>query len=378
MRKVVVSSILMCLASISLQAQQLFQSTQFMTNPYTINPALAGSEDFIDIKAGYRSQWAGLDDSNLGSNVAPRTTYLSAHSAIGKPHNYYRDPRNEKTYWHGVGGLLLDDKAGAFSNTSLYGSYSFSMVLYKPKVQTKALYGFNGQERFRGVRVTVGTHVGVVQQRIDFSSLRTFNDIDAAGGEFDLESGTTDRALNNSENTSRIAPDASLGTFIYANDFYVGLSIRRILGNNLDVSADTSTEFTFSRNFVLMGGYKFFISDFIQIEPSALVRFEPNAPASVDLNALVAYDNTRINKRGTGASRVPDLHIYGGLTYRPGAALALVTGAVIKKKFEVAYSVDFSINGFQSNQNGSHEVTLGYRILPSRKFHIAEEHWSKL
>jgi len=125
-----------------------------------------------------------------------------------------------------------------------------------------------------------------------------------------------------------------------------------------------------------MGGYKFFISDFIEIEPSALVRFEGGAPVSADINTLIAYDNTRINKRGTGASKVPDLHIYGGVTYRPGAALAVVAGAVIKKKFEVAYSFDFAINSIQPYQSGSHEVVLGYRILPSRHFHIAEEHWN--
>ena len=130
MRKVVVSSILMCLIAVSMQGQQLFQSTQFFTNPYPINPALAGSEDFIDIKAGHRSQWAGFQDSNeeaLGlGNVAPTTTYLTAHSAIGKPHNYYHDPKHEHSYWHGVGGLILADNADSQCDISVrIASFSF-------------------------------------------------------------------------------------------------------------------------------------------------------------------------------------------------------------------------------------------------------------
>jgi hypothetical protein len=36
------------------QAQQLAQYSQYMNNNYILNPAVAGTEDFIDLKFSYR------------------------------------------------------------------------------------------------------------------------------------------------------------------------------------------------------------------------------------------------------------------------------------------------------------------------------------
>jgi hypothetical protein len=51
--------------------QQRPQYTQHMINPFLVNPAVSGTEDYTDIRAGYRKQWVGFDGS-------PRTMYLSA------------------------------------------------------------------------------------------------------------------------------------------------------------------------------------------------------------------------------------------------------------------------------------------------------------
>jgi len=41
-------------------AQQKPQYTQYVFNSYLLNPAVSGIENYTDMKAGYRSQWSGL------------------------------------------------------------------------------------------------------------------------------------------------------------------------------------------------------------------------------------------------------------------------------------------------------------------------------
>ncbi|MFZ4102883.1 MAG: type IX secretion system membrane protein PorP/SprF, partial [Sphingobacterium thalpophilum] len=58
-------------------AQQKPQYTQYVMNNFILNPAIAGIENYVDLKAGYRAQWQGLDG-------APVTSYISIHAPIGK------------------------------------------------------------------------------------------------------------------------------------------------------------------------------------------------------------------------------------------------------------------------------------------------------
>ena len=62
-------------------AQQRPHYTQYVINPFIINPAIAGIDNYGYLKVSARDQWAGLKG-------APRTTYFTIHAPIGK--NDYR------------------------------------------------------------------------------------------------------------------------------------------------------------------------------------------------------------------------------------------------------------------------------------------------
>src|SRR5258708_9052684 len=57
-------------------AKQKPQYTQYVFNNLLINPAVTGIENYIDLKAGYRSQWTGLQG-------APVTSYLTFSVPFG-------------------------------------------------------------------------------------------------------------------------------------------------------------------------------------------------------------------------------------------------------------------------------------------------------
>jgi type IX secretion system PorP/SprF family membrane protein len=338
-----------------------------MVNPYTLNPALAGSEDFVDIKMGYRTQWVGFNDSDgyIDGAIAPRTMYVSAHTALGHDHGYYRDPRHEHKAFHGVGGFVTSDKLGAFESNSLYGSYSYNMLLFKSN-RSGQMYGFNGKDRHIGVRMVVGAHLGMYQHKVNTDWLAPYHLVD--------QNAPVDAKLALSVgNLNKWGPDGSLGTWIYSNNYYLGAAVRRILANPISQEGDKLPDFNLSRHYNLMGGYKFMMSDMVLFEPSVNMKFEAGAVPSVDFNALLVYDNTYTNSRGSANHKNTDLHCYTGVTYRPGAAMAFMIGGVVERKYEITYSFDLTTNRLNPYESGTHEVTLGLRLPPKFTFYTAED-----
>src|SRR6478609_424201 len=98
------------------QAQQQGQYSQYMLNYYLINPAVAGTEDFIDLKSGYRMQYTGW-------NGAPRNYYVSGHTALNKV-NLRRTAGVSRSPHHAVGAVFSGQKIGLFSHNTFYVSYA--------------------------------------------------------------------------------------------------------------------------------------------------------------------------------------------------------------------------------------------------------------
>src|SRR6476620_7722859 len=89
---------LVLLVSLNAKAQQQGQYSQYMMNYFLINPAVAGADEFLDARIGYRMQWTGIEG-------APRNYYMTVHSPIDKLHG--KRPRGNRTNPHpGYGGVI--------------------------------------------------------------------------------------------------------------------------------------------------------------------------------------------------------------------------------------------------------------------------------
>ena len=87
------------MATGSVWGQQQLRRSQFVTNTYLANPAVAGTETVTVLSSTYRHQWAGFDG-------APTTVLLSGHQALP----------------NGIGaGFVMynDDMGGAIRQTGL-------------------------------------------------------------------------------------------------------------------------------------------------------------------------------------------------------------------------------------------------------------------
>jgi type IX secretion system PorP/SprF family membrane protein len=322
MRKYIIALGLV-VGALVVKAQQTPQYTQYMVNPYLYNPALAGSEDYIDIKAGYRAQWVGLEN-------APTTMYLSAHAPI-KEHTL-RHAKNDHKAYPGVGGFVMKDETGPISNLKMNGSFSYNLQISDGK-------WYGALHHSDGIRLTLGMSLGVNQYQIDGSKLRLedVNDPSIIAGEM-----------------TKINPDASLGAWLYfGQKFYVGASANQILNSKVEFDGMDPESEVYGRltpHYSMVAGTKLEVGYDLYILPSFMVKTVAGAPLSWDLNTRLDYQDT----------------YYGGLSYRHQDAIALLAGVVLgkRKNIEVAYSYDITISNIAQYSNGSHEITLGYRIMP--------------
>jgi len=117
-----------------LSAQQTPQYSQYMFNYFSINPAMAGTKECLDLKLGYRSQWVGFAG-------APKTTFatLSSRLKLKKSSNPY--------VHHGVGVKVESDVMGLTSATKLYLAYAYHFTLGRDLKASAGIFG--GLEQFR-------------------------------------------------------------------------------------------------------------------------------------------------------------------------------------------------------------------------------------
>lgn len=217
-------------------AQQLPLYSQYMFNPYLINPAFAGSLRYTPVNVGIRSQWVGFEG-------APKTQVVSANGLKGDK--------------HGLGGFLFKDKTGPLSRTGIQASYSYHIQLWK-----------------EGAKLALGAAGLVYQNVLDKTTLTS-----------DL---TGDVALQGGREKS-ITPDASFGAYFYHNKYFAGISVPHLLQSDLKTSETGSKLNNLTRHYFATAGYRYSINYDFMVEPSVLVKAVGGAPAQFDINAKAFY-----------------------------------------------------------------------------------------
>lgn len=220
--------------SISSQAQQLPQFTQYMYNTISINPAYAGNRDALSVVGLHRSQWSGIDGG-------PQTQTLSIHSPL----------RNEQV---GLGLSIINDQLGYEDYTYVYGDFSYTINVAD---STTLSFGLKG---------------GMSYYNLDE----------------ELLAGVPDDPYFRGDTFNRWTPNFGAGLYLSAQKWYLGLSAPRLLNNaNNDQSEYVALE---RIHYYAIGGYVFDLSSQWKLRPSALAKATEGAPLSVDISAAAIYD----------------------------------------------------------------------------------------
>ena len=234
--------ILFCFLAITAEsvAQQLPQFTQFMFNPYLINPAFAGKDGYFNAITTHRSQWVGITD-------APQTYALSLQG-----------PLNNKKV--GVGGYVFADVVGPTRRTGFQGSYT---------------YHLNLNEKWK---MGLSLSLGMLQFEIDGSKINLKEQNDVA----------IDNLLRND-----LLFDAKFGFLVYSDNLFFGFSAPQLIQNKVflyDNQQQTLNRLE-DHYFAMLGG-KININDNFSVEPSALVKYVFPSDPQFDVNTRVLYKNT--------------------------------------------------------------------------------------
>jgi len=287
-------------------SQQRPQYTQYMINPFLLNPAVSGTEDYTDIRAGYRKQWTGFDGS-------PRTMYLSAHGNIRKRLTTDANrSRHKKNGFHGIGGIITSDAIGPTTTTTVSAAYSYHLRVSKK------------------IFASVGLMGGFNQFSLDGAKLQAANPSDALiGGMSKIGMG-----------------DITLGAWIYSDKFYAGASMAQLAPSITFSQTGQQTDYALTKHYFIMAGYKIPLGyDFVLV-PSFCIKATTPAPMSFDINAKLRYKD----------------FIWAGVSYRNRDAVAGMAGVIINNMFDISYSYDYITSDIHKYTGGSHEIVIGYRL----------------
>ncbi|MCB9195301.1 MAG: type IX secretion system membrane protein PorP/SprF [Flavobacteriales bacterium] len=236
--KRIVLGLVLILSGIQFYAQQDAMYSQYMFNPFAVNPAYAGSRSSLSGVVLGRKQWAGI-------NGAPTTGTFAIHS-----------PFKGKNFALGFNAIV--DKIGPSTNTGALATYAYHLKLGPGKL-------------------SLGLRGGVYSNRLDKSALifDDGTDVNNTGGYL-----------------QKIVPTFDFGGYYYTEKFYVGLSSNHIITSGTTsfdsiVNNSSNVFSTFDRHFMLATGYAYAINPDVVLKPSLLVKYVHGAPVNVDINMSV-------------------------------------------------------------------------------------------
>jgi len=284
---------MMITGSLSLWGQQLPQFTQYMFNDFVINPAIAGTQNFYQIRTNHRFQWVGMADPPMTNSIA------------------FYGP-NEKMDM-GYGAYIYNDVTGPTSRTGITGSYAYNIAID------------------HDMRLSMGISFSMLQYRVDGTQLNPKD--------------VSDPSIMNMVSTSYM-PDAGLGAYLYAEEFYAGLSVSQILNSKVKVFDNKDGLNRLKPQFNLTGGYRYNLNSDWLIEPSLMFKGTAPKEISFDLTARVEWQKM----------------VWGVVSYRYADAVAIIIGYSYQKSFIFGYAYDIGINSIRKYNSGTHELMIGYRF----------------
>ena len=273
--------------------QQLPHYTQYMFNDFVINPAIAGVHDFYQIRTNHRFQWVGLVDPPLTNSIA----FYGPHANMDM----------------GYGGYVYNDVTGPTSRTGITGSYAYNIAV-------------TGD-----MRLSMGISASMLQFRIDGTQLNPRD--------------VSDPALLQMVSTTYL-PDAGIGAYLYAEQFYVGLSAAQLLNNNIKIFDNKNGLNRLKTHINLIGAYRYEINQTWLLEPSLMIKGTAPKELSFDITARAEW-----NKMAWGA-----------ISYRYHEAIGILIGYSYEEMLFFGYAYDIGISSLRKYNTGTHEIMIGYRF----------------
>ena len=233
--KKLIPFLLLFMFAIPVFAQQNPLFSHYMFNGLYINPAYAGSKEFVSTTFIARKQWTGFEG-------APSTQIASLHAPIS-------DKRI------GLGAVISHDKIGITNQTDFYGSYAYHIPLERGKL-------------------SFGLSAGFTYFKSELSELTVWE---------------TDDPVYETNSLSNVLPEFGAGIYYYSRKFYAGFSVPQILSYDPEQPFHVVVEkvHRLSRHYYVTSGVILTNGGELKFRPSFMIKYAQNAPIQYDLNLNV-------------------------------------------------------------------------------------------
>ncbi len=298
--------------------QQLPQFSQYIFNGLHVNPGYAGYKGEPYIQSTYRSQWVSFPG-------APETFTVTADLSA-----------NEGTMGFGVS--LISDQLGPARTTT-------GMLTYAYRIQT-------GRKSFLGMGVSAGLSEYMMDG--DLLDPNDPNDPEISGGRINM-----------------FTPNLNSGLFFHSNKFYAGFSVYNMIGRKALEREDIALAYH-DFHYYLTAGAMLELSDNVGFKPSFLIRQVKGAPTNYDINGMFLF----FDRLWVGGSYRSNMKMWtevdSNLTSRN--AVAAIIEVFATDRLRLGYAYDQSLNVLQDYRHNSHELSLGFYMIP-RTAKIKNQRW---
>jgi len=307
MRRLIYTLILLGIFLLEGRAQQAPVYSQYMLNGFLMNPAAAGSEGYSALNLTVREQWVGLMDGPSTYALSFQTRFME-DSKISRSKSVKKRRKSASRGGKvGLGGYLFNHKNGAVDRTGLKLSYAYHIS-------------------FKKSQLSLGLSLVGYQYRLDDSKIQ----LEVPGD--DLWQGA---------HKAVFIPDADLGIYFSSREYWVGLSVGQLLESAIKFGDEGYDQFVMERNYYLMGGYDFMISQDVVLSPSTLIKYAENGKMQADISGRCYFMQ----------------NYWGGLTYRTGQSIILGVGVSVDR-LVFGYAYDMGLSSLQKHSYGTHEFTF--------------------
>lgn len=217
------------------RAQQDAIYSQYMFNPFAINPAYAGSRDAFSAVLLHRAQWLGLDG-------APQTSSLAVHSPFRGTNM-------------AAGLNLFSDRLGPTSNFGAAATYAYHLNLRKGKL-------------------SLGVRAGIYSSTLDRSQLDYYQ----GGDPYDQGGGV-----------NATVPSFDFGVYYYGTKVFAGLSATHLGGSNALYNNDSQIALDLDQHYIAFGGVALPISKNVIMRPTTYLKYVVGSPFNADVNVSFLF-----------------------------------------------------------------------------------------
>lgn len=290
------------MATVHMSAQQTYQGTQYMLNPYAYNPAYAGMSFTMDVNINIRNQYSGLIQN-------PSTQMINGHLPLYKI--------------KGAAGMKIEnEQLGNLRKTGVHASIS------------KIFDSSTGL-------LAVALQAGVSQFSLDGSQLIT------PDGTYQGSVINHNDPILSALQQGDWSPQWVLGIYYKAKDFEVGADIKQLAAIPVDLGEAQLDLIPHADIYIQ---YKKRVNEQLILKPSILLKANENW-LQTDFSLLVEYSGNifgGVSIRGYNNTSID--------------ALAIIGGMRLSEHISLSYSYDAGLSALRRVNEGSHEILLKYSL----------------